>query len=58
MKQRQKGEARAIQIKVSRTIDSNLLDQHKHDDDNINKSQDSQSNDKAHSDKMGVLNIG
>ena len=58
IKQKQAAEARVAQIKkTSRKRNSSLLDQHKHDDYNTNKSQDSQSNGEANPDEMEDLNI-
>lgn len=39
-------------------MNSNLLDQHKYDDHDINKLQDSQSNSEANPDEIKDLNIG
>ena len=45
-------------MKVPRSMDSSLSDQHEHDDHDIDESQNSQSNGEANPDEMEDLNIG
>ena len=59
MEQREAAEARTAQMKKTpKKKNSGSLDQHKHDDYNINESQDSGSNGEANPDEIEDLNIG
>lgn len=57
IEQKQEFGARAVQMKISKKIDSGLSDQYKQDDYNINKLQDSQLNNKANLDEIKTLYI-
>lgn len=58
IEQRQEVEIRIAWIKkASKKIDNDLSDQHKHDNYNINKWQNIQSNNKANLDEIDNLNI-
>ncbi len=59
LEQKQKTVAKVAQMKKAlKRIDSGSLDQHKYNDYNTNKSQDSQSNDEANLSEIEDLNIG
>lgn len=58
MEQKQEVGVRVARIIATKRINSNLLDQYKHDNYNIDDSQDSESNIVADPDEIEDLNIG